>query len=165
MALSFLKMIKPAKPRPAEKDDPLAARMRIAGIHGNVRLDSEFGLVPVALLRRGDKLRTRDGTLVRIAAIEVCRFDHAMMESRPDLRPISISSGALGPGLPTAPVMLAPEQELGAKPAATATPMFQAASQLGRPGIERAPASETSYYTLRLEKPSAFLAEGLLMRA
>lgn len=167
MALSLLAKLKRKAPARAEADGggPQPPRARITGLHGNVRLRSELGLVPIALLRRGDRVRCLEGHFARIAAVDVCRFEEGMMETRADLRPIRIRAGALGNGTPGETVLIAPDQPIAEGTADASAALIPAVDFLGRPGVDRAPATETGYYTLRLESPAILMAEGLWFRA
>lgn len=146
------------------RNDAEAPRTRISGLHGNARVDSEFGLVPIALLRKGDRVRSLNGAFVRIAAVDICRFDAAMMEARADLRPIRISPDALAPGLPAETIVIAPDQQVCA-PGTTRRKFVSASEFSGIDGVDRGAAIETGYYSLCLETPAVLRAEGLEITA
>ena len=84
--------------------DRLAA---LPGYGPGVHLMTPEGELPVEWLATGDRLLTRDHGAQPILWIGRARVSRARIAEAPDLAPVEIASGALGPGFPTHPTRLA----------------------------------------------------------
>lgn len=150
-----------APPAPDEGPAPVDALPGLAGLTAHVRVATDFGPVPVMLLRERDRLRTASGDLVRVVAIRRVAFDPACLATAPAALPIRIEEGALGAGIPRADVTLAPHQRVAADPFGGRVGVHLAADLVTLPGIARGGAEEIAYHEIRCAMPAVILAEGL----
>ncbi|QFT57293.1 hypothetical protein FIU94_00530 [Sulfitobacter sp. THAF37] len=67
---------------------------------------------PVERLRVGDKVNTLDHGLQPIRWIAARRLSEAVLAANPNVRPIRIGAGALGPGHPVADLLLSPQHRV-----------------------------------------------------
>ena len=118
-------------------------------------IDTIFGRREVETLRAGDMLRTRDNGMRWLAWIGATRVDAARLDLQPNLRPIRIAAGALGPGLPDADLIVSPQHRVMIN-SSIARRMFGDAELLiaakhlvGLPGIRvEVPAEGITYWHL-----------------
>lgn len=78
-------------------DDPYADPLCLTAA---ARVETARGLVPAAALREGDLLRTLDAGWQPVRAVLRRWFSASDLAAEPSLRPVHISAGALGGGLP-----------------------------------------------------------------
>ncbi|MDP3339941.1 Hint domain-containing protein [Frigidibacter sp.] len=123
------------------------------------------GPVPVEDLRPGDRIITRDAGAQPLLWSGQRDFCWRALGLLPMLRPVRVSPGVLGPGLPARDMLLSPNHLLLAERPATADSpaeeMFLPARDLlGQPGIDVAPLTEVRYLHLLLDRHHAILSEG-----
>ena len=70
------------------------------------------GEVPVEDLMIGDRILTRDNGIQTITWVGKKRIDHEQIKAIPELRPIKISAGCLGDGLPERDMLVSPSHRI-----------------------------------------------------
>ncbi|SIQ89761.1 Hemolysin-type calcium-binding repeat-containing protein [Paracoccus thiocyanatus] len=75
-------------------------------------IETATGAVPAGALQVGDLVMTRDCGLQPLRWIGKRRLDARTLSARPQLRPVRIRAGALGPGLPTADLIVSPQHRV-----------------------------------------------------
>lgn len=123
------------------------------------------GPVAVEDLRPGSRIITRDAGAQPLLWSGQRDFGWRALGLLPMLRPVRIRAGALGSGQPSRDLLVSPNHLLlAARPGAglrLSEEMFLPARDLiGRPGIDRAPATEVQYLHLLLDSHHAILSEG-----
>ena len=129
-----------------------------------MRVETDFGPVPVMLLRPRDRLRTVGGGFVQLKSIERTAFEAEVLESFPAAAAVTIEAGVFGSGLPRQTVSVAPHQTIAGDPLRKGGETVRAEDCLGHPGVRRAAHGETVYHVLTCETPAKILAEGLEIR-
>lgn len=125
------------------------------------------GLVPVERLAPGDRVLARDGGTRQVACATRWQTGGGRVQLAPRLAPVQIRAGALGPGLPSRDLLVAPGQEIAvAGPdvlAATGRPrvLLPAARLAGLPGVTALPGAAADFVRLTLAVPDLVLAEGI----
>jgi len=76
------------------------------------RIATPWGPRAVESLRPGNRVLTRDDGVQRIVWTADSRHAATELAVRPDLRPVRIAPGALGDGLPEAPLLLSPDHRV-----------------------------------------------------
>lgn len=89
--------------------DPLSG---LAGFGPGVQLMTTDGELPVEWLATGDRLITRDHGAQPVLWIGRVRVRSGRLAHAPELRPVEIAEGALAPGFPTHPTLLAPRSRV-----------------------------------------------------
>ncbi|MDU8945214.1 Hint domain-containing protein [Ovoidimarina sediminis] len=136
-------------------------RPQIAGIGFNTRIQTDFGPVPIQLLRPGDKLKSTDGSWIRLKAMRRFGFDRSCLDHLPEARGVLFPAGSLGNGLPLQDVILAPDQRITATHAAGMHEAKSAAECVGHAGIRRVEQDEAVYFVPVCDGSGAALAEGI----
>lgn len=103
----------PIEPSPQTKHpEKLKQIWQLPGLTGNTRLSTDFGEVPVSLIRTRDKVRCADGRYLRILRIQEYKLDQEFFDLHPHAKPVIISKNALGRQLPANTIELSPAQQL-----------------------------------------------------
>lgn len=76
------------------------------------RILTEHGEVPVEAILPGDRVQTVDHGLQPVRWIGGSRLTAAELVAQPQLRPIRIKAGALGPGLPANDLIVSPQHRI-----------------------------------------------------
>jgi hypothetical protein len=115
------------------------------------RIATPAGAVPVEQLRPGDAVLTPEGPR-RLCWVGRRDCDAA---AAPELRPVRLAAGCLGPATPARDLYLSPEHAvlLGGV-------LVRAVALLDRPGVVRAQAGRIAYHHLGLAPHGLVLAEG-----
>ncbi len=131
------------------------------------RIGAEHGPVAVEHLAVGDRVATRDNGLQPIRWIEGAQHDLAELRQKPDLWPVVISRGALGPESPSRDLvvsqqhrilMLGPRVELMF---GTNEVLVAAKSLTWLPGIAvQEPCDDVAYFHILLDRHEILDAEG-----
>ncbi len=123
---------------------------------------TERGWRPVEALRRGDKVVTRDNGLRCIAWAGRRDLTYADLSDLPDLRPVLIRKGALGPEAPVRDMLVSPGHRfLVAAAGAPEGEILVAARHLRHlRGVQTTHALGVSYLHLLLEAHEVILADG-----
>ena len=129
------------------------------------QIDTPTGLRWVETLRLGDLVSTRDRGPRPIAWVSVRHLSHAELVARPNLRPVRINAGALGPGQPVRRLVVSPQHRLLVR-SRIAERMFgvdevlvPAVRLTGLPGIGRiTPAQGVSYHHFMFDRHEVIAA-------
>lgn len=118
-------------------------------------IETPAGPRPVEALRPGDAIRSPDGAAHAILWIGRRHLDRGRLDLAPNLRPIRIGAGALGPGLPDADLVVSPQHRLlvrstiATRLCGAREVLVAAKHLLGLPGIALArDLGEVSYFHL-----------------
>jgi hypothetical protein len=130
-------------------------------------IDTPDGPRAVETFRAGDLVVTRDHGPQPLVWAGACRVDAARLDLQPNLRPIRIAAGALGPGQPARDLLLSPQHRVLVR-SAIAERMFGSAEILvaakhlvGLPGIDVcAPAEGFGYHHLLFSGHQVVRSEG-----
>jgi hypothetical protein len=119
------------------------------GVMAGTLLDTPKGPRAAETLAPGDRILTRDGIARPLIWVGQTRLSGAELALHPHLRPVLIRTGALGPGLPAAPLRLAPGHRI-ARPGAGLRPggevLVEAADIIDGRGIGRDLAATSATY-------------------
>lgn len=133
----------------------------ITGFPVGTRVRTEHGERSVETLKEGDRIITRHGKLVTVAAVELGDVPTSQ-------GPILISKGALGGGLPRRDVMMAPDQNiLLADPLLEqlfdcATAMVTTRDLIGLEGVdEMSNTTPLAYVQVQCDAPEVLFCSGL----
>ena len=138
-----------------------APRPQIAGIAFGVRVLTDFGPVPVQLLRAGDRIKSSDGSWIRLKALRRVGFDADCLTALPEAAGVVFPAGSLGDGLPVQEMTLAPDQRIASMRGSCTYGAKTATECLGHAGIRRAEDTEAVYFVPVCEGTGAVLAEGV----
>ncbi|MDJ0822215.1 MAG: Hint domain-containing protein [Paracoccaceae bacterium] len=84
----------------------------VACFAGGTRIATATGLEPVEKLKHGDHIWTRDHGLQPLKRINSRWISVDEMDRHPNLRPIRIGRGALGPGIPARDLLVSPQHRI-----------------------------------------------------
>lgn len=123
------------------------------------------GKIPVELLHQGDRVLTRDRGFQPVLWRGLRHIDCRRDLKDPDLRPVLIRAGALGPGVPDRDLMVSPRHRilttdrdlLGGLMESEA--LIEARALVGRPGIVRAAPSRLTYVHLLFAEHEVILSD------
>ena len=130
------------------------------------RIATPRGPVPVEALERGDEVLRADGGTATVRARLERRVSAVEMIERPTFRPVRISAGALGPGVPERDLLVSRQHRMRVSSSIAARMFGQpevlvAAVRLTvLPGVEIAEPAEVTYVHLVLDRHEVILAEG-----
>lgn len=131
------------------------------------RIDTVFGPMPVELLRPGALVRTRDHAYQPLRWVGRRIVSPVWMRRAPNLRPVRISAGALGPGLPAQDLTVSPQHRILLRSAIVARVSGQeellvpAKALIGLPGITLVEAPGwTIYFHLLFDRHEIIFANG-----
>lgn len=157
-----------ARPMPAPvvrtkvpEDD--AGRWPLSGLAPMTRVRTSFGEVHAVALRKGDLVRTANGSYKKIVWLQRIFLDEDYLDGAPDANPILLRKNSLGRGLPSADVLVSPRQVVDARHAATADLPREAAELMARPGVVRQRETGLSYTLFHVGEPCTVICEGLLI--
>ncbi len=122
-------------------------------------VQTAFGDFPAQTLRKGDRVRIRDGRFLPIRSVRRAILDEEFLRRHPDAQPVLIRAGALGGGLPGADLLLAPDQTIAFGPGAGR--VHRARDLLGRSFVCRRPEAIITYTELSLEEPAFVRCHGV----
>lgn len=155
------KVVRPRLDRPAGNIEQ--QQRKISGFGPMSRITTSFGEVYAQTLRRGDRIRTKEGNYLAIQAINRLTLDAAYLQYHPDALPVVIRAGALGVGLPIADLMLAPCQSVHRNQRYAGEPFSRAIDAIGRPQVYRKPEQIITYTVFHCGRPATVLSEGIWM--
>ncbi|WP_170411916.1 Hint domain-containing protein [Ruegeria atlantica] len=130
-------------------------------------IETPDGMRPIETLTVGDEVMTMDRGPQRIRWIGARSLTDHELSEKPKLRPIRISAGALGSGLPLRDLLVSPQHRMLVR-SAIAIRMFETSEILvaahalvGIPGISVEENAETvAYYHMLFEQHEIVFAEG-----
>jgi glycosyltransferase involved in cell wall biosynthesis len=102
--------IAPAAPRATEPSVWQAGDVQAIGFLAGARLRTVGGPVPVEALVEGELLVTATGAVMPIVWVGKERYDASLHPRRESIAPVRLLKDSLGAGLPTADLLLAPDQ-------------------------------------------------------
>lgn len=79
---------------------------------GGTEIATDKGPAPIEDLRVGDRVLTRDNGYRRIRWIGARHFDSLALREYPDLRPVTLERGSLGPGMPERDLTVSPQHRI-----------------------------------------------------
>ncbi len=133
-----------------------AALSSVACFRHGTAIATPYGEVAVERLRIGDAVLTRGGLARRIRWIGRREVTVPEMEAAPELRPVLVRRGALGPGVPSQDLYLSPQHAVLA-----AGLLIPAAALVNGASILRAaPSGGMEYCHIELDDQALVLAEG-----
>lgn len=145
---------KPSRKMRRTKDN-IARDWTLPGFGPLTRVATSLGDIPAQALRERDLVRTQSGDYKRIEWIDRIVLDEEFLSLHPDAMPVHIRPNALGRGVPSHDVFLAPRQ-----PIATAANKFEerdalsALELIGRPGVFRKAEAMYTYTLFHLGEPA-----------
>lgn len=134
---------------------------RIEGFGPMARIMTNFGEVHAHVLRKGDMVRTADGTYKCIETIDRIKLDEDFLQRYPTALPIRVRKNALGQGLPKVDMIVAPYQSLHVGPSHAADAQVKAAELLARPFVDRVRELQITYTTFSVGEPARVYCEGV----
>ena len=144
-----------------EPDAPSRAEWwPLPGLAPMTRVKTIFGDVHAVALRKGDEVLTRSGEYKPIVWLNRVLLDPEFLVGKPDGQPVVIRAGALGPDLPASDIMVSPRQLVFYRHSSWP----EAASLIGRPGVERVRETGLSYTMFHLGGIEDVVVEGAIVR-
>jgi hypothetical protein len=151
--------------KPARRDRKVEERTwTLPGFGPLTRITTSFGETPAQALRTGDLVRTRRGDFKPIAWLDRLVLDEEFISLHPDSLPVVIGKGALGRGMPSADVHLAPCQPIDAAANRLGPRHDNARALLGRPGVLRKAEAMYTYTLFHLGAPEVIRVSGMFVR-
>lgn len=130
-------------------------------------IDTPDGARPVEALRAGDLVLTRDHGAQALVWTGRAELSGGALADAPNLRPIRIAAGALGPGCPARDLVVSPQHRMllasriALRLTGEAEVLVPACQLAGWPGIEVLPAENgVTYLHLMLARHEVIRAEG-----
>lgn len=127
---------------------------------GGTRIATPSGEIPVERLRIGDSVLTAAGAERAIKWIGRRRYDRGTVAAHRQLRPVRLSAGSLGPGVPRRNLDVSPLHAMLLRAPDGAPVLVPAACLVNGRTIRRAPVAAVSYFHIELDSHDAVLAEG-----
>lgn len=160
------KVARPRSQRPAGNTpgDQVATdrkEAKIVGFGPMSRITTSFGEVFAQTLRKGDRVRTKEGNYLRITAVNRMTLDADYLRYHPAALPVVIRAGALGQGLPVADLTLAPYQSVNQHQRIPGGKFARAIDAIGRPQVYRKPEPIITYTTFHCGRPATIQCEGV----
>lgn len=127
---------------------------------------TDRGAVAVEDLAPGDRVLTRDNGYAELRWIGGRHFDRAALAARPELRPLRIARGALGPGVPARDLVVSPQHRVLLCQGSRIAPveegeMLAAAADLADlEGVVADGCAEVTYFHLLFDAHEIVCAEG-----
>ena len=84
----------------------------LPGILGQTHVSTTFGEVPAQLVRRRDRLRTKDGDYLPVHRIDEYKIDHEFLLYQPDAKPIVVKAGSMAGSAPSRDAFFSPGQRI-----------------------------------------------------
>ncbi len=137
----------------------------LPGFGPMLRITTSFGPVPAQALRQRDLVRTRSGEFRKIDWVDRMVLYEGFLKSVPSALPVLIRAGSLGPNLPSADMLVSPEQRLCIAAPGTPPRHVVARELLSRPGVMRRPEQIFTYTRFHCGDPVEVQAEGLWLTA
>ena len=134
---------------------------RLVGLGPMTSVMTNLGPFPAQTLRKGDRLRTRDGRMLPITELRRLTLDEDFLAYHPGGQPVIIRQGALGQGLPKADLILAPGQKIETLHGHGRGETRRAADLIGRPMIMRKPERIITYTVIGLGTPAQISCNGV----
>ncbi len=141
---------------PAKAAEPGLA---FTGLHGQTRIATSFGDVPVQLLRVRDMVRTREGNFVQVQNIEKISLDEDFLSYHPEAHPVRVRAGAFGPDRPRQDAVFAPGQKIQLDARSHVAEFRPAMTMANHPKVMRNPMTPLTYYVIDCGRPVTILAE------
>lgn len=163
--LSRFKVAPPRLKRPAGNVEAPVAKPReqgrIVGFGPMSRITTAFGEVYAQTLRVGDRVRTKDGNFLPVTSVKRMTLDGDFLKYHPGAQPVVIRAGALGPGMPKADLMLAPDQTVNQSQRFPGQRFARAIDAIGRPQVYRKPEPIITYTIINCGRPATVCCEGV----
>lgn len=134
----------------------------LPGICWNARVTTSFGELPVQGLRVRDLVKTSTGQFLPVNWVDQLHLDADFLSGCPDARAITIEPNSFGPGRPSQPLTVSPQQRLNAA-MGHGTYIRPARDLLGMPGACRSTDTQQSYYLFHVGEPALVYVEGVLI--
>ncbi|MEL7105273.1 MAG: Hint domain-containing protein [Pseudomonadota bacterium] len=160
-------------PEPAVQDPPKARRRTqdnierqwtLPGFGPLTRITTSLGEVPAQALRERDMVRTRSGDFKPIVWLDRIVLDEEFLSFHPDALPVHIKPNALGRGVPSHDVYLAPRQPIAPQANKLAGTYTDGAMNLiGRPGVFRKAEAMYTYTLFHLGEPAVVQTSKMLV--
>ena len=137
-----------------------ADRWPLPGLAPMTRVKTIFGDVHAVALRKGDEVLTRSGEYKPIVWLNRVLLDPEFLTEKPDSQPVVLRAGALGPNMPGADIMVSPRQLVLYRN----VKWPEAASLIGKPGVERVRETGLSYTMFHLGGVEDVVTENAIVR-
>lgn len=135
----------------------------LPGIAAMTRVQTSFGLVHAAALRKGDEVMTRDG-YKPIEWLNRIHLDDHILRMKTDSNPIVVAAGALGPNLPSHEIMVSPRQIICGDGNTDLAKQREAAMLISRAGVRRLIETCLSYTMFHVGESADVMCEGIYLK-
>lgn len=129
----------------------------------DARILTERGEVAAKDICAGDYVVTRENGLQPVRQVTGNSYDWRALGLNPLLRPVKVTAGALGDGLPTADILLSPSQLLTVSLPGVAKAgewLVRAIDLIGQEGVEQITPSAISYLQLLFSERQYLMVDG-----
>lgn len=135
--------------------DQVERTWTLPGFGPLTRITTSLGDVPAQALRERDLVRTRSGDFKPIVWLDRIVLDEEFLSLHPDALPVHIKPNALGRGVPSHDVFLAPRQPIAPR-ANKLMGRYEdgALNLIGRPGVFRKAEAMYTYTLFHLGEPA-----------
>ena len=152
---------RPAPRASVETAIPSESEWDIQGIAGPTNITTNFGRVPMHLLRKGDRVRTRSGRYLAVEDIQEIKLGLDFVQRHTDALPVIIPSGAIDGKIPTQDVQVSACQPVTFD-AKSARPEMLLAGEL--PRCRRKADTDfgmVAYYQIKFEETVEVFCDGI----
>lgn len=125
------------------------------------RISTAMGEVYAQTLRKGDRVRTRDGGFRPIVDVKRILLDEDFLHHHPGAQPVLLRAGAFARNVPAVDTLLAPGQKIHKRQAVMAPVCDTASDALHKPGVIRKNEPMITYTVIHCGAPTAVCCEGL----
>ncbi|MEL7026392.1 MAG: Hint domain-containing protein [Pseudomonadota bacterium] len=152
-------------PKPMRRTKDAVDRIwTLPGFGPLTRITTSLGDVPAQALRKGDLVRTRSGDFKRIAWLDRIVLDEEFLSLHPDAMPVHIRPNALGRGVPSHDVYLAPRQPIAPRANRLSGKYDEGAMDLiGRPGVFRKAEAMYTYTLFHVGEPAEVVVSKMVV--
>ena len=147
-----------------KNDDPNT--LRVVCFATGSMIETTAGPRRVETLRTGDRVRTRDNGFQPLRWIGGRELSAADLATAPNLLPVHIAAGALGPGCPAHDLTVSPQHRMllrspiAARVASSAEVLVAAVQLVGMPGITRGEGAPVGYWHMMFDAHEIVFANG-----
>ncbi|MDJ1007078.1 MAG: Hint domain-containing protein [Paracoccaceae bacterium] len=154
-----------APPKPRRRVPGVKPRdWTLPGFGPLTRITTALGDVPAQALRERDLVRTRSGDFKPIVWLDRIVLDEEFISLHPDALPVHIKPNALGRGIPSHDVYLAPRQPIDNRANKLAGLHDVAMDLIGRPGVFRKAEAMYTYTLFHLGEPQVIQASKMFLQ-
>ena len=141
--------------------DAPRADWNLPGILGQTHVSTTFGEVPAQLVRRRDRLRTKDGDYLPVLRIDEYKIDHDFLLYQPDAKPIVVKAGSMAGSAPARDAYFSPGQKILRQKSGVQHELVTARDTSSLEYSFDRSVGQLSYFVFHLGRPAMIRCEGM----